>query len=396
MCAASGGPCGELNAKNRVLKLAIYHASAKVIKRSAGRSSTAAAAYRAGERIKDERTNEVHDYTRKSGVDHSEILAPKGSPDWVYDRSRLWNEVEKAEKRKDAQVAREFEVAIPKELPPDQAREMVRAFVQEQFVDRGMVADICHHHSEGENPHAHILLTMREIGPDGFGQKQREWNRPEVLQAWRQSWEDHANSALARAGSRERIDSRSLEAQGVDREPQIHHQNRPIRVERNEEIKRSNIQRLMAKIASAYKTLRSHVSQAIRPTSYSEVTKNDPENELRAISADAEKIARGQTPEDGGAVSEAVENGSEDRISDIDRELDELDRRLERPAAQYGFEGDEPEESEEPEESDEYEDEYQNEYKDEYGDQHRAARSSPGPDSENGPNSSPGADSGGE
>lgn len=201
--------------------MAIYHLSAKVISRSTGRSATGAAAYRAGEKIVDVRTQEVHDYTRKH-VDGSEIHAPEHSPEWVHDRKRLWNEIECAEKRKDAQVAREVEVSLPKELTFEDRKELVRAFVKKQFVDRGMVADVSFHDQKGENPHAHILLTTRDITPEDFGQKNRDWNKKELLESWREEWSKSANLALERAGLETRIDHRSLEAQGIEREAQIH------------------------------------------------------------------------------------------------------------------------------------------------------------------------------
>lgn len=202
--------------------MAIYHLSAKVIKRSAGRSATAAAAYRAAEKIADNRTGLEHDYSRKSGVDFNIILAPEGSPNWMHDREKLWNAVEAAEKRKDAQVAREVEVALPKELDQEQMETLAMQFAFEQFVERGMVADIAIHHAKEENPHAHILLTTREAGPEGFGKKVREWNDKGVLQSWREGWEHRANEALMDAGYKQRIDHRTLEAQGIERVPQIH------------------------------------------------------------------------------------------------------------------------------------------------------------------------------
>lgn len=202
--------------------VAIYHCSAKVIGRSSGRSATGAAAYRAGEKIVDHRTGLIHDYTRKGGVDHAQIIAPAGAPEWATDRSALWNEVEAAEKRKDAQLCREVEVAIPRELTVDQQRQLVLDFAREQFVARGMVADVAFHHQDGENPHAHILLTTRTIGPDGFGQKAREWNDRALLEQWRSQWAEHANRALERAGHAERIDHRSLADQGIDRQPTQH------------------------------------------------------------------------------------------------------------------------------------------------------------------------------
>ena len=202
--------------------MAIYHLSAKPISRATGRSATGAAAYRAGETITDERTGLVFDYSKKRGIDHSEIMAPVNAPEWAHDRATLWNAVEHSEKRKDSQVAREVEVALPTELTTDQQRELVRSFARSQFVDAGMVADIAIHHAKGENPHAHILLTMRDIGPDGFGQKNRSWNDKALLQNWREAWEMQTNQALERAGHSVRIDHRTLAEQGIERIPQIH------------------------------------------------------------------------------------------------------------------------------------------------------------------------------
>jgi ATP-dependent exoDNAse (exonuclease V) alpha subunit len=197
--------------------MAIYHLDASVISRSKGRSSTAASAYRAAERVVDARTGEVHDYTRKHGVEHTEILAPEHAPDWVRDRSALWNAVEQIERRKDAQVSREVRVALPSELTPEQNRDLVREFVQAQFVARGMIADVALHapgrDGDQRNHHAHIMLTTREIGPDGFGAKNRDWNAKDVLLDWRGSWAEHVNQTLERCHVHERVDHRTLEAQ---------------------------------------------------------------------------------------------------------------------------------------------------------------------------------------
>ncbi len=206
--------------------MAIYHLSAQVISRSTGRSSVAASAYRAGLKLVDERTGEVHDYSRKRGIEHREILAPAGAPAWATNRSALWNAVEAIEKRKDAQVAREIDIALPAELDAAQRLDLVRQFVQSEFVARGMVADLCIHKpgrkGDDRNHHAHIMLTMRSIAGDGFGQKVREWNDKSLLQSWREGWEQHANAALERAGIGGRIDHRTLDAQGIERVPQIH------------------------------------------------------------------------------------------------------------------------------------------------------------------------------
>ena len=202
--------------------MAIYHCSVKIISRSQGRSATGAAAYRSGEKIHDERTGITHDYTRKGGIDYTEILTPENTPSWVHDRSKLWNEVEHVEKRKDAQLCREVEVALPCELSPTENQTLVRGFIQDEFIKKGMVADVALHQMGKDNPHAHILLTTREITPEGFGNKNRDWNQKDHLETWRKSWQEHANKALELAGHKTRIDHRTLEAQGIDRVPQIH------------------------------------------------------------------------------------------------------------------------------------------------------------------------------
>ena len=188
-----------------------------MISRSQGRSATAAIAYRVAERIEDRRTGLVFDYAKRGGVDHTEILAPDHAPDWVSDRSELWNRVEEAETRKNSQVAREVRVALPAELTHAQRVELIRDFAQEQFVDRGMVADIALHapgrDGDDRNHHAHILLTTREIDPEGFTTKNRDWNKVELLEDWREAWARDANLALERAGIEERIDHRTLEVQ---------------------------------------------------------------------------------------------------------------------------------------------------------------------------------------
>lgn len=201
--------------------MAIYHFSAQVISRSQGRSAVAAAAYRAGEKLYDERYGNMHDYTKKN-VKERVIAAPESAPSWVKDRARLWNTVEAAEKRKDAQLCREVNLALPRELTAHQQRELLSDFVTDQFVKRGMIADICIHRDNEENPHTHIMLTMREITPDGFGKKVREWNEKELLETWRSEWANYANRSLEKAGLQERIDHRSFEDQGKEILPTVH------------------------------------------------------------------------------------------------------------------------------------------------------------------------------
>ncbi|MEO6214579.1 MAG: Ti-type conjugative transfer relaxase TraA, partial [Sphingomonas sp.] len=204
--------------------MAIYHFSVKVISRASGRSAVAAAAYRAGDRLHDERLDRDHDFSNKSGVVHSEVLLPENAPDEWHDRERLWNDVEAFEKRKDAQLSREVEFAIPREMTLGQGIELARDFAQTEFVDRGMIADLNVHWDIGADglakPHAHVMLSMREVGEDGFGPKVRDWNRTDLVEQWRERWAEHVNSRLAELDIDARIDHRSLEAQGIDLEPQ--------------------------------------------------------------------------------------------------------------------------------------------------------------------------------
>jgi Ti-type conjugative transfer relaxase TraA len=204
--------------------MAIYHFSVKVISRASGRSAVAAAAYRSADRLHDERLDRDHDFTNKSGVVHSEMLLPEGAPERLSDRERLWNDVEAFEKRKDAQLAREVEFAIPREMTQAQGIELARDFVSQEFVDRGMIADLNVHWDIGADgqpkPHAHVMLTMREVGEDGFGAKVRDWNRTELVEQWRERWADHVNTRLAELDIDARIDHQSLEAQGIELEPQ--------------------------------------------------------------------------------------------------------------------------------------------------------------------------------
>ncbi|ARR57586.1 Ti-type conjugative transfer relaxase TraA (plasmid) [Rhizorhabdus wittichii DC-6] len=204
--------------------MAIYHFSAKVISRANGSSAVASAAYRAAERLHDDRLGRDHDFSNKAGVVHSEIMLPEGAPERLNDRTTLWNEVEAGEKRKDAQLAREVEFSIPRELNQQQGVQLARDFVEKQFVERGMVADLNVHWDMGKDgqpkPHAHVMLSMRKVGPEGFGQKVREWNSAELLKGWREAWADHVNERMAELDIDARIDHRTLEAQGIDLEPQ--------------------------------------------------------------------------------------------------------------------------------------------------------------------------------
>jgi Ti-type conjugative transfer relaxase TraA len=204
--------------------MAIYHLHVKVIGRKAGSSAVAAAAYRSASRLRDARLDRSHDFLARRGAVHSEVMLPENAPEAWSDRERLWNAVEALEVRKDAQLAREVEFAIPREMSEAQGIELARDFVRGEFVGLGMIADLNVHWDMAEDgmpkPHAHVMLTMRGVGENGFGQKVREWNRTEMVERWRERWAELANERLAELDIDARIDHRSLEAQGIALEPQ--------------------------------------------------------------------------------------------------------------------------------------------------------------------------------
>lgn len=202
--------------------MASYHLSVTIIGRSDGRSAIAAAAYRSGSTLADPETGQVHDYTRKGGVVTAFIVAPQGAPDWATDRATLWPAVHAKESRKNSQLARELTVALPNEMAPTEAEALVRGWVADECVSRGMIADVAIHDptprpGQPRNRHAHVMLTMRPLDAataDGWAKgKARDWNSPEMLEGWRASWAEAQNAALERAGAADRVDHRSLEDQ---------------------------------------------------------------------------------------------------------------------------------------------------------------------------------------
>lgn len=210
--------------------MAIYHLSVKAISRSAGRSSTAAAAYRAGVEITDTRTGEVHDYTRKRGIVSADLVLPAGAPEWAADRSALWNAAEHAERRKDACVAREYEVALPFELPAAARRQLAFDFAQEMADREGCAVDVAIHEpskgGDNRNHHAHIMRTTRKVEAEGLGAKldteKAGRNRAADLEAVRARWAELTNERLHQHGIEATVDHRSLKAQGIDREATQH------------------------------------------------------------------------------------------------------------------------------------------------------------------------------
>lgn len=250
LAAASHSLPSSPNERNGGDTIAIYHCSIKIVSRGKGKSAVAAAAYRSGEKLTNEWDGLTHDYTKKGGVVHSEILLPAHAPPAFSDRSTLWNSVELSEKSNNAQLAREVEIALPVELSGEEQTRLVREYCSSQFVSKGMIADFNLHDTGGGNPHAHILLTMRPLDEKGAwlpkskkeyvldenGEKIRlpsgryktrkvdlvDWNNRENAEVWRRAWADLANEFLERNDCPERIDHRSYERQGIEQIPTVH------------------------------------------------------------------------------------------------------------------------------------------------------------------------------
>ncbi len=221
--------------------MASFHLAVKTVGRSAGRSATAAAAYRAGVEIADERTGIVHDYTRKQGIEHREIVAPADAPDWVRDRAALWNAAEQAETRKNSTVAREYEIALPAELSADERRTLALGLAREISERHGVAVDVAIHapgrQGDQRNHHAHLLTTTRRIGAEGLGEKTRELDQKTSgeVERWRGRFAEMQNAALERAQSHERVDHRSYQRQGREQEATVHMGPNVVAMERRAE-----------------------------------------------------------------------------------------------------------------------------------------------------------------
>ena len=239
--------------------MAIYHCSIKNIGRSSGRSAVASSAYRSGEKLEDKETGLTHDYTRKKGIEYTEIILCKNAPEEYADRATLWNEVQKVEKASDARLAREWELAIPRELSLEQGQKLVHDFAQ-SLADEGMCVDVAIHDKGDGNRHAHILGTTRPIKENGqWGQKEKkdyaldengeripvinqetgqqkldsrnrkqwkritvqanDWNKTEKVEEWRERWARECNKYLEKD---KQVDHRSFKRQGKEQLPTIH------------------------------------------------------------------------------------------------------------------------------------------------------------------------------
>ena len=312
--------------------MAICHISIKIISRGKGKSAVAAAAYRSGEKITNDYGGITHDYTRKSGVIHSEIMLPENAPFEYSDRSILWNSVEKIEKAINSQLAREVEIALPIELTADQNLSLVRGYVKKNFIQHGMCADFAIHDTGNGNPHAHIMLTMRPLNKDktwglkekkGYaldenseripiidsttglqkvdGRNRKQWKREYVQvndwnnransEDWRKAWADEVNAFLLRENHSVRVDHRSYKRQGKEQIPTIHLGVAASQMEqkgiptdkgnRNREIVHAN--KILSAIGEKLKQLKDWLKDTIIPTV------NDVGREKKSIIARLEK-----------------------------------------------------------------------------------------------------------
>ena len=242
--------CGFCYPIREVIPIAIYHCNISIVSRGKGKSAVAAAAYRSGEKITNEWDGMTHDYTRKRGVVHTEILLPPHAPPSFSDRATLWNSVELYEKAGNAQLAREIDAALPIELSREEQIRLVREYCSSQFVSRGMCVDFAIHDTDSGNPHCHIMLTMRPLDERGaWAAKSKKeydldengerirlpsgrykthkvdltgWNNKGNALLWRKAWADISNAYLERAGRPERIDHRSNAERGIDELPTVH------------------------------------------------------------------------------------------------------------------------------------------------------------------------------
>lgn len=229
--------------------MAIFHMSFSNINAGKGRSAIASAAYRSGEKLFDDKEGRSYFYAR-SVMPESFILTPENAPEWASDRQKLWNEVEKKDRKANSRYAKEFNVALPVELTNEEQKALITKFVQETFVDKGMVADVAIHRDHEENPHAHVMLTNRPFNPDGSwglksktqyildkngkqlltkngNPKQRkiwlvDWDKPGKVEEWRTAWANEVNSLFQAKGMPERISEKSYEEQGIEKTPTKH------------------------------------------------------------------------------------------------------------------------------------------------------------------------------
>ena len=360
--------------------MAIYHCSIKIIGRSGGRSAVGSSAYRAGEKLEDKETGMTHDYTRKSGVVYNEVMLPNHAPVEYQNREILWNEVQKAEKQNNAQLAREIEVGLPREMSREQQVQCVREYVQNNFAKEGMCADFAIHDKGDGNPHAHIMLTTRGIKENGkwdtkekkvlardengeripvidpkTGQqkirdrgtkgiefvwkretvKANNWNDRNKAEEWRKAWAEECNKYLSQE---QKIDHRSYARQGIDQTPTIHEGHKARKMERegavsdrceiNRQIKEYNsLQKTVAKLKESRENITSKVKEKVRKIN-GEIRRI--RNDLRArVGRDASRDARPVSELAGDARRERETQYRERQAQSGDRETQCGERQAE-------------------------------------------------------------------
>ena len=328
--------------------MAIYHNSTKIISRSKGRSAIGASAYRSGEKIKNEYDGIQHDYSRKGGIVYSEVMLPKQAKKEFKDRATLWNEVEKIEKSKNSQLAREVEVALPKELNKAEQINLVKSYIQDNFVKNGMCADLNIHDKGDGNPHAHIMLTMRSIEENGeWGAKSKKeylldkngqkiklksgqykskkiettnWNTKEFLESYRKDWADKINEKLMEKGINQRVDHRSYEEQGIEKIPTIHEGTIARKMEQKGKVSdRIEINKKIKSINEKTKECNKEIEKV--------------KNEIQELKNEVAKLNKNIEPQD---ELQKIENDIREiqeyrnEISDMSRKLEDIKREKEQ------------------------------------------------------------------
>jgi ATP-dependent exoDNAse (exonuclease V) alpha subunit len=320
--------------------MAHYYLVTKSLSRSAGRSAPAAAAYRAGERIRDERTGELHNFSRRTDVSHREILLPsalkEGQAAWARERARLWNTAEAAEGRRNSRVAREYQVTLPHELNVAQRRELARLFSRELADRHNIAVDLAIHepkpNGDPRNYHAHLLVTTREVGSSGLGAKagldlsfaareQRGLAGYKELSVIRERWATLTNEAYRSAGIEVRVDHRSLAAQGIDREPlpyipfvAYQMERRGLRSEIAEGIRERYRERVAARARQDLSASTDAVGRAPEPLAPSAASSFGTD-ELRRRAREAWLALRRSSAEPTASLSKAEEHAADEDLS---------------------------------------------------------------------------------
>lgn len=318
--------------------MAIYHLSTKSGSRGDGKSAVASASYRSGDKLFDERIEKTFDYQRKQNIDHKEIMLPKDAPEWAKDRGTLWNEVEASEKRKDARVYREVEVALPSELSEKGKLSIVREFAKQNFLSKGIAVDFAIHEMNGKNPHAHIMVTTRKLEADGFNKKKYlPLDKKQSLEKWRESWEVIANKELKAEGLEVQISHKSNEDQGIELLPSVKVGAKDgekrgefyiqARRDRNEAIKDENARRIEKEPMIAVEALRKskpkHVFEDLKKFIKQKVGKNFKQTMDAVVRTFTQRNKQTE-------ARQQPEKVKENWLNEMDRQIERIERRAQR------------------------------------------------------------------